>query len=141
MIHVVQHFNLILTECCGKNTFLESGSSGCISFSVKTDYFALIVRNEMNVLCITYHEIIHTIPDGWNRSFTCTYSNSTLNFNLCISDLKVTDAGLFSLKISNIFVQNVTLQIQGKTFYLLTIDLDFKDLLSFELKILLFLYR
>lgn len=78
----------------------------------------------MNVLCITYHEIIHTIPDGWNRSFTCTYSNSTLNFNLCISDLKVTDAGLFSLKISNIFVQNVTLQIQVNVYNVTLIPSD-----------------
>lgn len=127
---IVQHFILILTECCGNTTFLKSSSFGCISFSLETESTALIVRNEMSVLCYTYGGIVTTIPNAWNRSFTCTYSSSTLDVNLCIFDLKFTDAGLFSLKISNIFVQNVTLQIQGKTFYLLTIDLDFKDLLS-----------
>lgn len=66
-------------------------------------------------LCYINEESVRIIPLAWNRSFICTYSNATLN--LCISDIRFSDAGLFSLKVSTIFEQNVTLEIQGKTFF------------------------
>lgn len=102
-----------LTECCGTTTALETDSSGCLSFSFKTGTFATIVRNGIT-LCYIYDERGTIIPAAWNRSFTCTYSNGT--FNLCVSDLRFSDSGLFSLKVSGILEQNVTLEIQGKAF-------------------------
>lgn len=103
-----------LTECCGTTTAFETDSSGCLSFSFKTGTLAAIVRNEITYLCYIYDEIVTILPAAWNRSFTCTHSNGT--FNLCVSDLRFSDSGLFSLKVSSILEQNVTLEIQGKAF-------------------------
>lgn len=105
-----------LTECCGTTTVLETETSGCISFPFQTEITAaaFIVRNKTSSLCYIYRETVSMIQSAWNRTFTCTYSNAT--FNLCISDLRFSDAGLFSLKVSNIFVQNVTLEVHGKSF-------------------------
>lgn len=95
---------------------LETDSSGCISFPFQqTEVIAaFIVRNGTSALCYIYQESVFMVQLAWNRTFTCTYSNAT--FNLCISDLKFSDAGLFSLKVFNIMVQNVTLEVHGKTF-------------------------
>lgn len=103
-------------ECCGTTTVFETDSSGCISFSFKTGSIAFIVRNMTSSLCYINGESVRIIPLAWNRSFICTYSNATLN--LCISDIRFSDAGLFSLKVSTIFEQNVTLEIQGKRYNL-----------------------
>lgn len=94
---------------------LETDSSGCIPFPFQQTEvnLAFIVRNGTSVLCYILRESVSMVQLTWNRTFTCTYSNAT--FNLCISDLKFSDAGLFSLKVSNIMVQNVTLEVHGKT--------------------------
>lgn len=104
-----------LTECCGTTTVLETDSSGCITFPFQTEMTpAFIVRNERTTLCYIFNDRVTMLPLAWNRTFTCTYSNAT--FNLNISDIKFSDAGLFSLKVSTVLVQNVTLEVHGKPF-------------------------
>lgn len=96
---------------------METGSTDCISFEIKENSPLLfIVRNETLYLCVYSAGTAAPVSVAWNRPYNCSVSNSI--FKLCITDVQFPDSGLFSLKLGDKLVQNITLQIEGKMVFL-----------------------
>lgn len=90
---------------------MEIGSSDCISFAFEPGTFSYITRNENSSLCLCYRETPRPLPDAWNRSFSCSYSNKT--YFICINEVIFSDAGVFARKLSNKFSLQTRLIVEG----------------------------